>query len=255
MAEPKRIRVVAKAMAILRLFAGADDLSLTEIARSLSANASSVHHVVQTLVEEGFLRQDSSSRRYSLGPALLSLVPPSATNAAILACAESPLFECSRTTGLDVWLGMLELDRVYYVARVDGDSPLKVHMPLLKLQPAHCVSAGRVILSALPRARARAILERHVLRKMTASTCVDIETLLDAIERVRTLGYSEVDGEHIEGASDISVPVYGINGVIIAAITIGAPTDALGPERRQAVLPHLLSAAAQTQRALIGQPD
>jgi len=253
MAEPKRIRVVAKAMTILRLFAGADDLSLTEIARSLSANASSVHHVVQTLVDEGFLRQDSHSRRYSLGPALLSLIPPSATNAAILACAEGPLFECARETGLDVWLGMLELDRVYYVARVDGDSPLKVHMPLLKLQPAHCVAAGRVMLSALPRARARAILERHTLRKMTARTCVDIETLLDEIECVRQRGYSEVDGEHIEGASDIGVPVYGINGVIIAAITIGAPTPVLGPERRQEVLPSLLRAAARTHQALIGQ--
>lgn len=255
MVEPKRIRVVAKAMAILRLFAGADDLSLTEIARSLSANASSIHHVVQTLADEGFLRQDAHSRRYSLGPALLSLVPPSATNAAILACAERPLFECSRETGLDVWLGMLEFDRVYYVARVDGDSPLKVHMPLLKLQPAHCVSAGRVLLSALPRARAKAVLERHALRKMTDNTCVDLEMVLDAIQRVRTLGYSEVDGEHIAGASDISVPVYGINEVIIAAITIGAPTEVLGPERRQKVLPQLLRAAAKTQRALIGQPD
>ncbi|MGE3074428.1 MAG: IclR family transcriptional regulator [Dehalococcoidia bacterium] len=255
MSEPKRIRVVSKVAEILRLFPGAEPLSLTEIARGMDANTSSIYHIVQTLVDEGFLSQDVSTRKYSLGPTLLTLVPPHSQTAALVAAAEGPLYECSQATGFDVWLGLLELDRVYYIARVAGDSPLKVHMPLLQLQPAHAVSPGRVMLSGLSSEKARATLSLHTLRKMTPDTCTDVERVLTEVDKAREQGYAEVDGEHIVGASDMAVPVFGLNGVMIAAISIGAPSHVFGHERRLEVLPHLQTAAARTrERLLKSQP-
>ncbi|MGE0597968.1 MAG: IclR family transcriptional regulator [Dehalococcoidia bacterium] len=237
---------------ILRLFPGAEPLSLTEVARGLDANTSSIYHIVQTLVDEGFLAQDATTRKYSLGPTLLTLVPPHSQTAAILAAAQEPLYECSRKTGFDVWLGLLELDRVYYIARVAGDSPLKVHMPLLQLQPAHAVSPGRVLLSGLSPERARATLSLHTLRRMTPDTSTDLDSVLCEIEKAREQGFAEVDGEHIVGASDIAVPVFGLNGVMIASISIGAPSHVFGPERRHEVLPNLLEAAERTHERLVG---
>ena len=250
MDNPKRIKVVSKVAAILRLFSNADSLSLSEISRGVQANSSSVYHVVQTLVDEALLTQEPISRRYRLGPGLLTLVPPHSQTATILAAAEEPLYECSRATGHDVWLGLLELDRVYYVARVAGDSPLKVHMPLLQLQPAHAVSPGRVMLAGQSPERARATLSLHTLRKMTMATCTDLESVLAEIDVARKQGFAEVEGEHILGASDIAVPVCGVNGVTIAAISIGAPSNVFGPEERKAVLPHLRRAASATETAL-----
>lgn len=250
MSEPKRIQVVSKAVAILRQFPGKESLSLSELAKGLEANASSVYHVVQTLVDEGFLTQDPQTRRYSFGPVLLNLVPPHAMTATLLAAAEVPLYECSRAAGFDVWLAQLELDRVYYIARVDGDSPLKVHMPLLQLQPAHAVAAGRVLLAAQSAERARATLELHTLRRMTPTTCTDVEKVLAEIECARSQGWAETEGEHIEGASDIAVPVRGMNDAIVAAVSVGAPSHVFGPEKRREVLPDLLRAAERIHEAL-----
>lgn len=251
MTGPKRIRVVSKVANILRLFPGADSLSLSDIARGIDANASSVYHVLQTLVDEGLLAQDRQSRRYSFGPTLLSLVQPHSQTAALLSAAERPLYDCSRATGFDVWLGLLELDRVYYIARVAGESPLKVHMPLLQLQPAHAVSPGRIMLAGQSRERAEATLGLHTLRRMTQDTCTDVEKVLAEIDVAREQGFAEVEGEHILGANDIAVPVKGLNGITIAAISIGAPSHVFGSERRHHVLPDLLCAAEETRFRLL----
>lgn len=252
--EPKRIKSVAKAVAVLRLFGRGDPLTLAAIAKATNANPSSVYHLVQTLVDERMLRQDAETKKYSLGPGILAIAPATLRSSMLISVAESPIYECARTTGYDVWLGVLESDRVYYIARVDGANPLKVHMPLLRLQPAHCVAAGRVLLSNFRRDRVQAILQQHTIRQMTARTCTDIEALLDAVERAREQGFAEVEEEHIDGAADIAVPIRGDDDVIVAALSIGAPSHVFDREARARALPCMLETAATIEEALATGP-
>jgi IclR family KDG regulon transcriptional repressor len=255
---PKRIKSVAKAVAVLRQFARGDDLSLAEIARAVHGNPSSVYHLVRTLVDEHVLEQDPATRKYRLGPALLSIVSPSMRSSAILAVAEEHLYRCAQQTGFDAWIGVLESDRVYYIARVDGANPLKLHMPLLRLQPAHCVSAGRVLLSGFSRDRVRRVLSQHTIRIMTPRTCTDMDAVLDSIELAARQGYAEVEDEHIQGASDIAVPIHGESGVVLAAVSIGAPSHVFGHETRLRVLGPMEECARAIESALatrtIGPP-
>lgn len=247
---PKRIKSVTKAVAVLRQFARGDDLSLSEIARAVHGNPSSVHHLVQTLVDERVLQQDAATRRYRLGPALLSIVSPSMRSTAILAVAEEHIYRCAQETGFDAWIAVLESDRVYYIARVDGANPLKLHMPLLRLQPAHCVSAGRVLLSGFSRERVRQVLSQHTIRRMTPHTCTEMEALLDTIELAGRQGYAEVEEEHISGASDIAVPIYGDSGVVLAAVSIGAPSNVFDHAARRRALGPMLRCARGIEAAL-----
>lgn len=243
MPEPKRIQVVSKVAAVLRLFPGADSLALADIARGLNANRSSTYHLVQTMVDEGLLCQHLETRRYSLGKTLIWLVPPHAQSRALLEAAEDAMYQCSQQTGFDVWLALRELDRVYYIARVAGDSPLKVHMPLLQLQPAHCVASGRVLLAGLNDTLTRETLKLHTIRRMTPATVVDVDALVSSIAVARKQGWAETEGEHIEGAADLAVPIRGLNDSVVAALSIGAPSHVFGERRRRDVLPALASAA------------
>jgi DNA-binding IclR family transcriptional regulator len=170
----------------------------------------------------------------------------------LLSVADEPLYACAQATGFDAWIAVLESDRVYYIARVDGANPLKLHMPLLRLQPAHCVAAGRVLLSGFSRERAHQILSQHTIRTMTPATCTDTDALLDAIDAARKLGFAEVEDEHILGASDIAVPIRGEGGVVLAAISIGAPSNVLDHGVRMRVLPSMEVAAHTITRRLAG---
>lgn len=100
--------------------------------------------------------------------------------------------------------------------------------------------------------QARATLQLHALRRMTPATCLDVDLVSAEIARAREQGWAQTEGEHIEGASDIAVPVYGVNRLVVAEISLGAPSHVFGPERRREVLPHLLRAAEQTHLALVG---
>ena len=90
-----------------------------------------------------------------------------------------------------------------------------------------------------------------LFRSMTQDTCTDVEKVLAEIDVAREQGFAEVEGEHILGANDIAVAVKGLNGITIAAISIGAPSHVFGSERRHHVLPDLLCAAEETRFRLL----
>jgi DNA-binding IclR family transcriptional regulator len=231
---------------------GSETLSLSELAQATGVHASTAHHLAKTLAAEHFVSQDPATRRYALGPALLTILSPSDRIAMLTRILREPMGVCAVGTGLDVWVAVLQDDRVHYIGRVTARHPQRIEVPLLSTQPAFCSSPGRVLLSAFDRPTVLEILSHHPMRQYTAATRTDLCDVLEAIDRARVDGYSEVEGEQIAATRDIAVPVRGEGGTIIAALSIGDKCDAFTEERRRPVLAGLLAASQQAQAALGG---
>jgi len=206
---------------------------------------------VQTLVAEHFVSQDPISRRYALGPALLTILPPSDRISMLTRILREPMSACAACSGFDVWAAVLQDDRVHYIARVPARHPQRIEVPLLSTQPAYCVSPGRVLLSAFDRPTVLEILSHHPIRQYTATTRTDMGEILEAIDAARINGYSEVAGEHLPDTRDIAVPVRGEGGTVIAALSIGEKAGLFTEERRRPLL-SCLQAAALAAETLLG---
>lgn len=159
---------------------------------------------------------------------------------------------CATEAGFDVWAAVLQDDRVHYIARVPARHPQRIEVPLLSTHPAFCVSPGRVLLSAFDRPTVLEILSHHPFRQYTPETRTDLDAILEAIERARADGYSEVSGERVPDTRDIAVPVRGEGGIIIAALSIGDADEFLTDAKRQLALASLRAAAHKAESALGG---
>ncbi len=248
--QPKRIQSVSKALWIIREVARAESLSLSEIAERMATNSSTVHHLAQTLVAERFLMQNRATKRYSLGPALLSIQPPSSFRNTLTAILHEPMVECSTSTGFNVWVSILEADRVLYLTRIEGHNPLRLELPLHTLYPAYCTSHGRVLLSGLHDDELLALLDRIPLKKYTSATCIDRDEIVRRVLAARGCGFAEVTDEFLEGGREVAVPIHGQGGVVVAALGLGAPGNVFTEGMRDEMVRELRVAAAKGEAFL-----
>jgi IclR family pca regulon transcriptional regulator len=90
------------------------------------------------------------------------------------------------------------------------------------------------------------------LAPLTPFTVTDKKLLLKAIDADRAQGYSLVDREAEPGFRSISVPVRRYDGVIVAAINMGAHVDRVSSaEMIERFLPRLREAAASVTSMLM----
>jgi IclR family transcriptional regulator, pca regulon regulatory protein len=138
-----------------------------------------------------------------------------------------------------------------FIARA---SPTRVFLTGLEIGyrlPAFCTSVGRALLGGCNDGELAAFIERIEPNAMTPRTIISKPKLKAIIAADRRQGYSIVDQEAEPGFRSISVPVRRYDGVVVAAINIGAHVDRISIARmRDHYLPLLRAAAVEVQLLL-----
>jgi IclR family transcriptional regulator, pca regulon regulatory protein len=122
-------------------------------------------------------------------------------------------------------LAVLDGDNVVFIAR---SSPARMFSGGLDIGyrlPAFCTSVGRAMLGQLDDAELAARLRAMKREALTPHTETDPKALLARIVADRAQGYSLVDREAEPHFRSISVPVHRYDGVIVAAVNMGAHVD------------------------------
>lgn len=95
--------------------ARATSLSISELTQRTGLPQATVSRLTYTLTEMGYLRRDTSQRRYSLSVAILALGYPMLASLGIRQIAEPHMREFAESVGGTVSLGVLDRQRVVYV--------------------------------------------------------------------------------------------------------------------------------------------
>lgn len=214
--------VLGKARLILECFAIDDvDLSLTEISRRTGISKPSVHRLNQELLEWGMLER--SGQEYRLGMRAFELgsrVPRlRVLRDAVRPYMESLCFSVKESVHLAVLDGLevLYLEKVAATPQAARPSRIAGRMPL------HSTATGKVLLAYSPPSVLEAVLERG-LHRVTPVTVVLPQVLGAQLARVRDEGYATEHEETTAGYCSVAVPVFGSTGLLLASLSIAAPT-------------------------------
>jgi DNA-binding IclR family transcriptional regulator len=223
------VESVRRALKVLRCF-GLDhpELGVSTIARELGMHKSTVHRLLTTLQEEGFVYQVDGNR-YTLGWKVFELgvaIPAwQAVRQPVLRVLESLVGE----TGETAHLAILDDGEVLYVEKVEAARSLRMPSAVGRRVPLHCTALGKVLMAGLDNETFRATIYSSPLKAFTNSTITDPDRLREEIERVRRQGYA-VDREEIEeGLMCIGAPVVDPGGRTCAAISIAGPSSRILP--------------------------
>jgi DNA-binding IclR family transcriptional regulator len=245
-----KIQSLMRAAAILEAVARQPEgISLAQLASVVDLRNSTAFHLVQTLVNLGFLTQ-LADRRYRIGTRLFTLAAGALDENTMLAAATPILERLSAETGYASHLAVRSKQEIVVIARTAATGLLQLAGHPGATRPAHATAIGKMLLAAMPPEDFARLLEKLPLPSFTAKTITDSKSLASEIETVRRAGIAHDRCELDPDVHCIAMPVYDFAGRCVAAIGISAPAWRLIPEAVEEKTAQLRAAAAELSMQL-----
>jgi DNA-binding IclR family transcriptional regulator len=226
-------------------------MTLAEIARKTALPRSTTHHLLQALVEFGYLIQDGDTRTYTLAPKLFHLTGSTWTQEQLAEIAMPFLDDLSRRTGEGTSLAVLRDGVVTITAKREPEGPVRVVQEVGATRPIYCTAVGKVLAAWLPEQELRGIIRRTVFEQKTAKTITSTALFLRELARIRAIGFAMDNEEHIEGIRCIATPIRDYSGNVSASLCVVGPKHHL-PQRRLSEIRQVLIAVSADLSARLG---
>lgn len=218
---------------------------VTELAVQEGVNKALVFRALASLVEGGWVVQDSASDKYQLSGTILRVAGRYYKGIGLNPIAASKLRPLADRTGCQV-----EFTRYFdgaprvLIAIGPSHSPtgFQTVTHVGDRQSPHATAAGKVWLASLPDDQLSAYLQDYNFERFTSRTITDRDAMMEEIQQVRQQGFAYNDGEELEALFAVAVPVWHgwKEGALAGAIGLSSLQMGMGEEERKAA-----TAAAQ----------
>lgn len=241
---------VQNALKILSCFSFDEtEKRLTQIANELNIAKSTASRLLNTLAQEGFVKKDKETQKYSLGTKILTLYGTLISNREVVKEARPILEELSAQTSESIQLGEIEGSNVIYVDRIKSTYPLQITSHIGLVYPLHCTSSGKLLLAFQKEEIINQILEEEFI-KYTSSTITDSDVLYKQLEEIKKNGYCYIENEFIDGIISIAAPIRDFDSKVIASISLAGPIQRINSNKAQQSINKVIEAAKKISQKM-----
>lgn len=227
----------------------AEPPTFPEIAVGLGLPRSSLFNLLGTLTARGYLQKYDRRGGYQLGPSIGRLAdrmrrPPSYAGKAQLVLKDL-------SASLNETCGYYELhdDEAEVMKAESGQQLLAYSLHVGDRAPLYCISAGKVLLAALPPDDIDAYLSRTQLRAFTPRTLTSIAGIHRELDEVRATGFGYSREEYGLGIIGIATAVHS-RGRTVGALGVAMPSVRYTAELDIRIRRELAQAASAIERNL-----
>lgn len=211
---------LGKGLQVIEAFgAGQPRMSITEVADATGLDRATARRCLLTLHDLGYASYDG--KFFALTPRVLRLGMGALAAMPLAHLVQPWLEQLSDRIGQSTSVSILDGTEIVYLARAAQRRVMSIGLMPGSRLPVHCTSMGRVLLAALPRDQAMAILEASDLTPRTPHSLADPAQIMARIDDARRDGYALIDQEVEPGLRSIAVPLYSVHGQVIAAVNTG----------------------------------
>ena len=249
-----QIQSIARAAAVLRLLTvHPRPRALAELAAELRLPRGTVYGILRTLQTVGFVEQESDSRKYQLGPALLHIGSSYLNGSELRRRALGAAYTLATQAGEGVRIGTLHENFVLVVHHVPGCDERLMVLDVGGLMPLHATALGKALLAN--RGEFAVDIDATALASCTAATITDPDRLRAELSRISKRGWASEVGEFVPGVASIAVPIEARGGAVVGAIAISGPTERIceGDSPRSALVGYVMESARTISRQLGGR--
>jgi DNA-binding IclR family transcriptional regulator len=219
-------KTIEKGLLILNLFdRDHSKRSLSEISQITGINKTSVFRFVNTLVELGYLRKNSSNRLIRLGPRAFVLGQNFFHGFDLLQGVKPIIDRTSIQHNVSIDSALLHGHALISLYRRELPNLIYFRLPLL-MEELHARALGKAILANLEDKELSPILKSLRLNKLTPKTITKKEELLKELKVTKNRGYSINDQEYVLGLICIGAPLINFNTKTVAgAVSLDFPAS------------------------------
>lgn len=234
------VRAVERALDIMMCFTEATDLGLTEIAAKIGLHKSTVHRLLTTLEERGFIIRNAATEKYRLGIRIWELSTHMSRNEdpAVLLL---PLMEKLRDRlGETVSLYIRDGDERIRIQAVQSAQAIRRVATVGARMPLSVGASGKVLMAFASPEELEQLKKGPELQALAGD-----EAYWKQLEEIRVKGYATSYEEREPGAAAVSAPIMNHKGEITAALSVSGPVSRLSPETLHEFAPVIVEAGKE----------
>lgn len=182
-----------------------------------------VHRLLNTAEEEGFLQRALDGRSYGAGPRMRRLAVDTMSSEHLRTARLAVMNWVAEELGETCNLAVPDREGMTYLDRVETKWPLRIQLPIGTQVPFHCTASGKIYLSTLRKPTLDGYLSSAKLKAHSPKTKTDPDALRSDLEAIRGRGYSTDDEEFMVGMVAIAVPIRSHDGRLMATLAVHAP--------------------------------
>lgn len=229
-------------------------MTFRKIEEALRIPRSSLHGLLRTLCERGWLERDADARAYNLGIRTWQVGHAYMRGRTLAQRAQAYMLRVQGALRETVQLAVLDGRHNVYIAKVDGPQRLVLASEVGRRLEAHATGLGKVLLAGLPTQEVDRRLSGVTLERLTPNTIVDHRALKRELGLVRRQGYALDNEEYTVGVRCVAVPVRDYTGEVTAAMSVSVPRVRFTRELRSEAL-RVLREASRDLSASLGFSD
>lgn len=219
MSTVKEIRSVHRAMETVENVARHQPVGVSEIAREIGLDKSTVHRILITLESAGWVRRNVSGA-WSIAPVVADLLRSSSTET-FVDSMQTRLNAIRDITGETAMLVVIEQGNLSVLAVAESSHALRVGSPAGTSLPARKSSAIRAIAAEVPSDSERFQELCHI----------DPDLDVDELELVRKEGWAVNNGAIVEDVCVIGRAIRDGGGSPIGAVIVAGPSSRVFADR------------------------
>lgn len=227
--------------------------TLSEVATALDVPVSAAHRLLADLMEQDYVRKDERRGEFMLTMKLPSLGLRFLSAGGVVDVAQPILERLASTSEELVRLAILDGEQLIYVAKAQGARQgIRYDPEMGRPVTLSCSAAGIVWMAGMSDEEAMRLVSRQGFGAPSdfgPRAPTTFKALLPLIEAARANGYATTQDMFLPAMSSMATPVRTPSGEVRAILIIAGPMSRLTEERMSALVPALMSTAAELSEA------
>jgi DNA-binding IclR family transcriptional regulator len=216
----------------------------TELASRMGLHKSTASRLLHTLCKKGFLNQNQNTKKFQLGPTILTIgtALKDSLAANLITIAKPHMNALRDTIGETISLEILSGTNTIIAHMSEGPARTKVAGNIGDILSLHAAAGAKAIIAFSPPDARKEILKRP-FPKLTPNTITKPKSLEREWLRILQRGYSVDREEHDIGITAIGVPVFDNSGKPAAGLVVAGPTEKIDIDGDHMMVKHLKKTA------------
>ena len=199
-------------------------LSLESVSRLSGLKKTSCVRLLKTMLEVGFIEQESETLNYRLGYRNISVGAAALESISLRKIAHPYMQELQELTKETINLSVLDGTDVVFIERIEAAHILSSHHLIGDRIPVHTSSIGKVILAYQPKDERNEVIDKIKFQRKTSSTIISKEAFERELQKVKNQGMAFNNHELEVGLCAIAVPILGHHGKAVAGLNVAFPS-------------------------------
>jgi IclR family transcriptional regulator, acetate operon repressor len=224
-----------------------DGAGLSELSREVGLPVSTVYRLLAIMTASGFVHFDAKRRRYYTGLRVFKLSRQVSLVKRLSDVALPVMHRISDITRESVSMAVREGKDLVYVEWAEGRNRIQISGYVGTRGSLHYTSQGKVLLAFMPENERGNVIREIRLEPRAPNTITDPAELRGDLKLTRERGFALADEENEKGICAIGVPVIGVQGRPLTAISVVAPVSRVSRERLEQFAPLPRDAAREIE--------